>query len=1001
MKLIDRARLGFREGNSDKVYEVDLLEVASDQHVVNFRYGRRGTALRDGTKTPVPVSLDRARAIFSALIAEKTKGGYRPLTAEAEAQVPPARAPGRVDPAAREARTIQELLAALGRGHRGEIPLHLTVRKVGERGLSQAEPLLLELLAPGPPQPLKREVFRHLVIAALARCGSARSLPHLRPIAEDTRLPRHLRDIARLALTMLGGAAERERERAGLASEFKPTTSHDLPQKIGTIERLLVEDPARAHAAIVGNYLTAAATSDESESELERLARQLVLALVRVTRPQRPELGILRTLTWAAEIRRDAELFALLARRFEGDRSTDTVNYFRRRAARTLRRLAGVRSPDYVRFASALLLSYRDSDAETPVRTDRGSWDKFAGYAALNYVLYGNSARYEPAGHRRATWRCTQRYQPGTPPPNEREESHPALWDRMPEQLWRLGVSDAAAIVVHFAVCALRAQEAYLAQLTDETVGNALARAQPEMRGLAFEVAQAREPNLVLARAALESGLEAAGNWVLAWLEKNPQLLATEMDLLAALVTAPSALVREAIARRMLGFRLGSAQERELVLRCIALLIQLPDAASTTDRARTAARFLALHARSVLADVSLEVMRDLLSHPAAGIAELGATIVLERARASTLPAGLLDSLLGSRHGGVRAIGASIVAETPIAVLKNEPDLLVHFALTENAELRAGTRPLFAALAREYPDTAREVASRLLEALLGAQPAGAPAHAVSLLRHELDACLPRRSAEQVLALIGALSPHAREAGGLLLAQLGPDELELETIVRLASHEILAIRRGSWALARAARDRFRVSPLALARLCDARWEDSRAFAFDFVRGFTHSELGPSTLIAICDSVEPAVQRFGQELLLDRWREEDAERYLSCLSEHPSSNVQLLVSGLLARYARGNLRLIAQLLPCFTTILTQVNRGGVAKQRVLEFLRTEAVASADAAALLAPLLARQSLTNAVSHKGPLIATMVALHERYPEIAVPIASRPAPLRARSNRGI
>ena len=81
----------------------------------------------------------------------------------------------------------------------------------------------------------------------------------------------------------------------------------------------------------------------------------------------------------------------------------------------------------------------------------------------------------------------------------------------------------------------------------------------------------------------------------------------------------------------------------------------------------------------------------------------------------------------------------------------------------------------------------------------------------------------------MALIGALSPYAREAGGLLVAQLEPDDLDLETVVRLANHEILLVRQGAWALAQAARQRFRVAPIALARLCDARWDDTRAFAF----------------------------------------------------------------------------------------------------------------------------------------------------------------------------
>jgi hypothetical protein len=362
---------------------------------------------------------------------------------------------------------------------------------------------------------------------------------------------------------------------------------------------------------------------------------------------------------------------------------------------------------------------------------------------------------------------------------------------------------------------------------------------------------------------------------------------------------------------------------------------------------------------------------------------------------------LLDALLNSKHAAVRSVGARILAETPPAVIKDEPELLVHFALSDNAELRQGTRTLIAEVARLYPELGQDLASRLIDALLSAQAVGVPAHVVSLLRHELSGCLPKRDQAGVMSLIGALSPHAREAGGLLLTRLGPDDFELAAIVRLASHEILSIRQGAWALARAAKERFALAPLALARLCDARWEDSRAFAFDFVRSFPADTLVPDVVVAICDSVEPSVQRFGQALLLEHWRDEHASLILLRLSEHPSVNIQLLVSGLLQRYAHGNLALLEQLMSCLATLLSQVNRGGVAKQRVLEFLRTEAVASAEAALLMAPLLERQSLTRAVSHKAPLIAILTELHERYPTVTVPISTPPLPLQSRSGRAV
>ena len=82
MRVIEQARLWFREGTSDKLYEVDLVEVATGQYVVNFRFGRRGTALKDGTKTPLPLALDRARAVYQKLVDEFTQSEYLEKTQE-------------------------------------------------------------------------------------------------------------------------------------------------------------------------------------------------------------------------------------------------------------------------------------------------------------------------------------------------------------------------------------------------------------------------------------------------------------------------------------------------------------------------------------------------------------------------------------------------------------------------------------------------------------------------------------------------------------------------------------------------------------------------------------------------------------------------------------------------------------------------------------------------------------------------------------------------------
>ena len=63
------------EGSSDKEYQVQLKQSGAD-YVVNIAYGRRGSALRTGTKTNSPVTYDKARAIYDKLVKTKMRDGY-------------------------------------------------------------------------------------------------------------------------------------------------------------------------------------------------------------------------------------------------------------------------------------------------------------------------------------------------------------------------------------------------------------------------------------------------------------------------------------------------------------------------------------------------------------------------------------------------------------------------------------------------------------------------------------------------------------------------------------------------------------------------------------------------------------------------------------------------------------------------------------------------------------------------------------------------------------
>ncbi len=73
--ITQRITLYYREGSSDKVYQASI-EPQGDLFLVTFAFGRRGTTLTTGTKTPELVDIDTATRIFEKLVNEKKAKGY-------------------------------------------------------------------------------------------------------------------------------------------------------------------------------------------------------------------------------------------------------------------------------------------------------------------------------------------------------------------------------------------------------------------------------------------------------------------------------------------------------------------------------------------------------------------------------------------------------------------------------------------------------------------------------------------------------------------------------------------------------------------------------------------------------------------------------------------------------------------------------------------------------------------------------------------------------------
>ena len=88
------------------------------------------------------------------------------------------------------------------------------------------------------------------------------------------------------------------------------------------------------------------------------------------------------------------------------------------------------------------------------------------------------------------------------------------------------------------------------------------------------------------------------------------------------------------------------------------------------------------------------------------------------------------------------------------------------------------------------------------------------------------------------------------------------------------------------------------------------------------------------------------------------------------------------------------MAQLAPYFIRVLGQVNKGRVARQRVLGFLQREGQASEAAGRVALEVLHRMSATIAIEHRASALEAMLAIVKARPALPLPFLVRPVEVR-------
>ena len=1073
MKLIKQIVLYYKKDQSDKVYEIDLCEVGQNKYVVNIRYGKRGTSLKDGTKTILPVSLNQAEQIYEKLRLSKMEKGYKlsltdfakatddSITNDAyndaynEVDVPQVddkrkeRILHKIDelfkicyeyfptPANANERIFKTNLRLLGRA----------IWRAGELKIVEAEELLITCLK------LKNPLLNYTTVWALGNCYDNKNIAKdsvfdaLMKIYSDLNTEDMVKRITLEAMFKILDPTQK--------AEFVNNLIQSLPDELKTV----IDTTPEIFLNKLEEYLKKASYKEYGVLyALYQIDNDVVRpALIELLRkvPMRPNyFKQIRYIFKAAEYRHDAEVFGIIAYRFEKNRamfersyygrayingkylrkpaiiqhlkmpnakaaySNHTRTYFKDRVWRTLRRMGEMDAIDYVKMAIGILLQFTDDkDAgktrsrsitkwhrPLPNATNRRwtkevittHYDTFAMYKAFNQILYRNSPRYTP---RKKSWVCKASYQPGNPQPTLREEAFPQLWDKLHRQVIGLLSESKCKRVQQFGVKVLRDCEEFMSSPKVEDVKMLLSSPYIETATFGFElfdkVYDPANPSIELLTELLtclaNCCYEPARKKAFELISFKKDYLVNNNEFLLLMITSDYSDVRKFIGSMLEMSLLNEANANALLGRLISYLMLIgSDKKNSIDTTKiTDISNILLKALSTqCSTLGLDIIMDFMRHPIEQIQEIGAKIILNHETYSkNPPEDIIQLLINSKFNSIRGLGVKLFGQLPDDLLMSKLATLLVLVMHDIAEMREAIRPVIKRLALSNGAFGEEITTMIIKRMFKIRNEDKQQFITTLIKEDLvqTSYLPM---SVIWKLLNSSETAYQEIGGLFLDKSNDlYTLNVEQIVKLASCDVLFVRNISRRLCESNIAMLKQDMDSTIRLLDAEWDDSKDFAFDFIRkNFTKEDFTPKSLVSICDSTKGDIQQFGRELIMRFFEDKHGEEYLLKLSEHPSSNVGLFVTNYLERYACDNPKRLSELTNYFKRALCQVNKGKAVKERIFAFLEEEASKSHNASDVIAEILTFVSATISITYKAKAIRIMVKINQKYPDIKLPI---------------
>jgi len=1016
--ILKQTKLRFTEGKSDKVYEVDLIQSADDEYVVNFRFGRFGTRLREGTRTPFPVDLQAGERIYEKLVAEKTKKGYVdesavvPETAieyeeTIEDVVSDTESTSLASPAQKSA-ILNRLTQWVPTISKTEWSLARVIWRAGQLRINDALPLIARQISPK-----LNTVEQYSVAWAIARIGeasdrSAAILTKLEAFSKKPAVRRMIREARVLCMNVSDADQFIEEQKTHLSER----TSFSI------------------EADHLVDYLKSEAfyKSDESVEDIEILytiglkdnrVREILLDFAVSVEVGIGVFRLIRLLYKLSEARNDGEMYSVLVNRLEyesckthtqwqivgsgyqavkkGVFSPATKKYFKRRSVRNFETMgADGNVANYITLATGILANASSSMPLNPARevtnyaynSSSRSYDAVKQYAprygninCFTWLLRGKSLRLSQT--KGLNWYYLGNESPSSDVKGVREEPFPELWDQAPDAIIHLLKHGQLDEVHFFANSVWQANPHFAKELKAEDIIAFIRSFYPDTKRLGLEVVDslwdAKKPDFDLLEALILCDLDEAREIGFRFLGEVKDAAIDQPAFLAAVFLSSEMQVHERLRGMFVGQSLSSVFEEMAKL--------LPAIEGVEYSALLAVESLNLlgNKHSATTVDETELTRLLASENEQSM-WFALFCYSDYAKAGQqVPEQVVVAAIESEFAIIRKQGMILLESFSDAQLIEQADLIASCCSSKSRELRQGILPVLKRLVDSQPSFGEEMVICLYPVVLRKETSdGIHNDVLAILLGPLDSSLTIIPEDSFRRMLKSKYAAAHLLGFQLLENETKlaDEL-LPQVLEWANHPHFELRKLIVEHLDSSPERLLMQLSETRSLVESEWDEVREFSMDFLRNRVPEERWTvEALVDLCDSVKPTVQDFGREMITKRFREEDGEVYMTKLSQHPAREMQQFATHFLKQTATDQPEIIISLEFYFRTVMGAVSAGRIAKDRVLEFLKTESMKDERVAKLALELWNDHVATCAIGDKAGYLEAILMTQKAWEKL-------------------